>query len=68
MRTGMKSLSWSPSVRPRLRPDPHSNFASTDRASVAGPALLELPGSTCWVPEGWNGKSNASGAFVLTRT
>jgi N-methylhydantoinase A len=34
---------------------------------VAGPALVELPGSTCWVPEGWHGETNSDGTLVLGR-
>jgi N-methylhydantoinase A len=34
---------------------------------VAGPALVELPGSTCWVPDGWHGETNADGTLVLAR-
>lgn len=34
---------------------------------VEGPSVLELPGSTCWVPEGWRGETNADGTLVLTR-
>jgi N-methylhydantoinase A len=40
--------------------------ASTDRA-VEGPALVELPGATCWVPAGWRGKTNDDGTLVLRR-
>jgi N-methylhydantoinase A len=51
-----------------ITPGPALELHAARQASVAGPALLELPGSTCWVPEGWSGRSNASGAIVLTRT
>jgi N-methylhydantoinase A len=39
---------------------------STDR-SVQGPAVIELPGATTWVPEGWSGESDAQGTLVLRR-
>jgi hypothetical protein len=32
---------------------------------VAGPALFELPGATCWVPAGWRGRTDPYGTLVL---
>jgi N-methylhydantoinase A/oxoprolinase/acetone carboxylase beta subunit len=46
---------------------PEVSFASGDRASVSGPELVELPGATCWVPDGWSGETNDDGTLVLTR-
>ena len=40
---------------------------ATDRYTVSGPDLVELPGATCWVPEGWSGETNGDGTLVLTR-
>jgi N-methylhydantoinase A len=37
------------------------------RQEVSGPTVLELPGATCWVPEGWQGRSDESGTVVLRR-
>jgi len=34
---------------------------------VAGPELVELSGSTCWVPGGWSGETNDDGTLVLSR-
>jgi N-methylhydantoinase A len=34
---------------------------------VSGPALVELPGATCWVPDGWSGESTSDGTLVLRR-
>jgi N-methylhydantoinase A len=34
---------------------------------VRGPDLVELPGATCWVPEGWTGEANDDGTLVLQR-
>jgi N-methylhydantoinase A len=34
---------------------------------VRGPALVELPGSTCWVPDGWAGEPTEDGTLVLRR-
>jgi hypothetical protein len=28
---------------------------------------VELPGATCWVPEGWSGGTNEDGTLVLRR-
>jgi N-methylhydantoinase A len=35
--------------------------------SVSGPALVELAGATCWVPDGWSGATDAHGTLVLER-
>ena len=35
---------------------------------VAGPALIELPGATCWVAPGWEGVRDGSSTLVLTRS
>src|SRR3954470_25040916 len=32
-----------------------------------GPQLVELPGATCWVPEGWSGETDPHGTLVLRR-
>jgi N-methylhydantoinase A len=40
--------------------------ASVER-SVKGPAVIELPGATAWVPEGWSGEGDAHGTLVLRR-
>jgi N-methylhydantoinase A len=37
-------------------------------AAVSGPAIVELPGSTCLVRPGWAGKPDAAGTLVLERT
>jgi len=34
---------------------------------VRGPELVELPGATCWVPDGWSGETNDDGTLVLQR-
>jgi N-methylhydantoinase A len=34
---------------------------------VRGPELVELPGATCWVPDGWSGGTNDDGTLVLQR-
>jgi N-methylhydantoinase A len=46
---------------------PELDLQVTHCYKVEGPALIELPGSTCWVPEGWQGETNADGTLVLAR-
>ena len=46
---------------------PDMTFLATDCYKVEGPELVELPGATCWVPEGWQGESNDDGTLVLRR-
>jgi len=48
-------------------PGPDVSLASVERTSVSGPELVELPGATCWVPEGWSGETNDDGTLVLRR-
>jgi len=48
-------------------PGPDLSFQVTDCYLVEGPALVELDGSTCWVPEGWRGETDDDGTLVLTR-
>src|SRR6202008_2267246 len=48
-------------------PGPDISLAATSTDQVEGPVLFELPGSTCWVPDGWHGETNADGTLVLTR-
>jgi N-methylhydantoinase A len=37
------------------------------RRTVRGPEVVELPGATCWVPDGWTGETNGDGTLVLSR-
>jgi N-methylhydantoinase A/oxoprolinase/acetone carboxylase beta subunit len=46
---------------------PDVTFLATDCYTVEGPAVLELAGATCWVPDGWHGETNDDGTLVLTR-
>jgi N-methylhydantoinase A len=48
-------------------PGPDLAFDATDVHEVAGPQVVELPGATCWVPEGWSGETNFEGTLVLRR-
>jgi N-methylhydantoinase A len=46
---------------------PDVSFLATDRHELDGPQLVELDGSTCWVPDGWHGETNDDGTLELTR-
>jgi N-methylhydantoinase A len=46
---------------------PELDLRTVEHRSVTGPALLELQGSTCWVPEGWSGETDAHGTLVLSQ-
>ncbi len=48
-------------------PGPEIAFEAAARRTVSGPELVELPGATCWVPDGWHGETNDDGTLVLTR-
>jgi len=48
-------------------PGPELSWHGAHRNVVAGPSLVELPGATCWVPDGWSGKTNDDGTLVLRR-
>ncbi len=38
-----------------VRRGPDFELAASTKSHVSGPAVVELPGSTCWVPPGWVG-------------
>jgi N-methylhydantoinase A len=50
-----------------VRPSPDLQLPRTEPVQVAGPAVVELPGSTCWVPPGWVGARDGR-MLRLTRT
>ena len=50
-----------------VRPGPQLEPSSSARQQVSGPAVLELDGSTCWLPLGWVGVRDGDG-WRLTRT
>jgi N-methylhydantoinase A len=50
-----------------VRPAPAFELRGGDRRVVRGPAVVELPGATCWVPAGWGGAVDRSGTMVLER-
>jgi N-methylhydantoinase A len=69
-----------PSLRPPAAPAPPSDRRAyldgewldlpvhASGSAVSGPAIVELPGSTCLVRPGWAGKPDAAGSLVLERT
>jgi N-methylhydantoinase A len=50
-----------------VRPGPPLELRASDTHAVAGPAVLELPGATVWIPDGWRGLSDEHGTLVLRR-
>ena len=51
-----------------IRPGPAFELPAGDPLRVEGPALVELPGATCWVDPGWEGVRDGSSTLVLTRS
>ena len=49
-----------------VRPGPDVQLAGPAR-TVRGPAVIELDGATCWVPDGWSGATDRHGTLVLER-
>src|SRR3954452_23311983 len=50
-----------------VRRGPALELPRSEATAVAGPAVLELPGSTCWIPPGWVGARDGR-MLQLTRT
>ncbi len=50
-----------------VRPGPKIEPSGSTREDMTGPAVLELDGSTCWLPVGWVGARDGAG-WKLTRT
>jgi len=49
-----------------VRPGPRIEPSKSTRQEVSGPHVLELDGSTCWLPQGWVGARDGS-TWRLTR-
>jgi N-methylhydantoinase A len=49
-----------------VRPGPRIEPSTSTRQEVSGPHVLELDGSTCWLPPGWVGARDGS-TWRLTR-
>jgi N-methylhydantoinase A len=50
-----------------IRPGPEFRLDAGEARLVRGPALVELPGASCFVPPGWHGSTDANGTLVLER-
>jgi N-methylhydantoinase A len=50
-----------------VRPAPEIQLRGGKRRATSGPAVLELDGSTGWVPGGWEGKTDQHGTWIVTR-
>jgi len=51
-----------------IRKGPAFELPAAEPLRVTGPALVELPGATCWVAPGWEGVRDGSSTLVLTRS
>jgi N-methylhydantoinase A len=49
-----------------VRPGPKLELPAGGRKDVRGPALIELDGATCWIPQGWVG-AREGGIWRLTK-
>ena len=49
-----------------IAPGPELKFPTCEPQRVSGPSLLELEGSTLWIPPGWEGVRDGS-SWVVTR-
>jgi N-methylhydantoinase A len=49
-----------------VRPGPKLELPAGGRKDVRGPALIELDGATCWIPQGWVGARDG-GIWRLTK-
>jgi N-methylhydantoinase A/oxoprolinase/acetone carboxylase beta subunit len=50
-----------------VRPGPDFRLPASDPLEVAGPAVVELDGATCWIPLGWEGARDGNSTLILTR-
>jgi N-methylhydantoinase A len=51
-----------------VTPAPQFHLRSSGPLHVSGPGVVELDGSTCWVPPGWVGVRDGNRTLKLTRT
>jgi N-methylhydantoinase A len=51
-----------------VQPAPEIELRSGESRRVTGPALIQLHGSTGWVPGGWVGTSDEHGTWIVTRS
>ena len=50
-----------------VRPAPDVHLPGGHPLRVEGPALVELDGATCWIPQGWEGDRDGHNTLILTR-
>ncbi len=50
-----------------VTPAPPLDLPRRPASEVTGPARVELPGSTAWIPPGWVGVRDGNSTLVLTR-
>jgi N-methylhydantoinase A len=50
-----------------VRPGPELELPPAAPLRAEGPAVLELPGSTCWIPPGWEGVRDGCSTLTLTQ-
>jgi N-methylhydantoinase A len=50
-----------------VRRAPELRLPPGEPREVSGPAVLELPGATCWIPPGWVGARDGNSTWRLTR-
>jgi len=48
-------------------PGPELRLSGSEPLSVSGPAVVELPGATAWIPSNWAGQTDPHGTLVLRR-
>ena len=51
-----------------VTPGPELTLSGGEPLAVAGPAVVELEGATCWLPPGWEGVRDGNSTLVLTRS
>jgi N-methylhydantoinase A len=51
-----------------VTPGPEFSLLGGEPLTVAGPAVVELDGATCWLPPGWEGVRDGNSTLVLTRS
>jgi N-methylhydantoinase A len=50
-----------------IRAGPELELPPAEPLDVSGPAMVELDGSTCWLPPGWVGARDGGSTLVVTR-
>jgi N-methylhydantoinase A/oxoprolinase/acetone carboxylase beta subunit len=50
-----------------VRRAPPIGLRALQERTAVGPAVVDLPGATAWVPDGWAGRTDAHGTLLLTR-